>query len=72
MAPLSIKSSKLVDGYRQWKPPSWQAARYWYPTGDGREESQQAGRRDGCASETGCSRWSAGQLLLLACGFDIR
>jgi hypothetical protein len=38
---------------------------------DGREEWQQEGCGDGCESETGCSRVSGGQLLLLVCGFAI-
>ena len=55
----------------QWNPPSWQRARLLALDRDGREEWQQEDRGDACASETGCSRVSAGQLLLLACGFDI-
>jgi hypothetical protein len=55
----------------QWNPPSWQPARLLALDRDDREEGQQEDRGDACASEIGCSRVSARQLLLLACGFDI-
>jgi hypothetical protein len=53
------------------KPPRWNAARALALDRDGREERQQEKRRDGWSGETGWSRISAGQLILLACGLAI-
>jgi hypothetical protein len=53
------------------KPPSWQAARLLALDRDGREEWQQKIAAMDARARPAAAGLSAGQLLLLACGFDI-